>query len=121
MGSTFIPSRCALVDTVGSNYLIRGNMPLVAPDMHYAYQEIVAASKLDLTGKTLIEMPIIDNVGERDQFSAILKAFNVDPDQYPSSFWPWWTQENYNPNALQGIALKTEGLRVNGSFIWRPF
>jgi len=121
MGSTFISSRCAHIDTVGSNYLIRGNMPLIAPDMHYAYKEIEKASGLNLTGKRFVEIPIIDNVGERPEFVPLLNAFGVNPDLYPSSFWPWWTQPTYDGNQLHGTYLKTEGLTVPGGLLWRPF
>lgn len=121
MGSTFIPSRCALIDTVGSNYLIRGNMPLIAPDMHYALQEIQDASKVNFTGLALVEIPIIDNVGERAQFVSIMTAFGVDPNKFPASFWPWWTQPSYDQNALHGVTVSTEGTTMPGGVLWRPF
>lgn len=122
MGSTFIPSRCAQIDTVGSNVLIRGNMPLTGPDLHYALKEIQAASKVsDLLNRHIIEVPIIDNVGERPEFVSLMTAFGVNPDQYPTSFWPWWTQQGYDPNALHGSKLSTEGLSLPGSVVWRPF
>lgn len=121
MGSTFIPSRCAKIDEVGSNTLIRGNMPLMLPDLHYAYKEIEEASEVSLTGKVFIEIPIIDNVGERQQFVAIMKAFGIDPDKFPTSFWPWWLKPGYNPNALLGSTLTTEGLQVPACVLWRPF
>lgn len=119
MGSQFIASRCAHIDTVGSNVLIRGNMPLVGS--RYAYDEIASASGVDLTGRHLIEMPIIDNVGERWEFSAILRAFEADPGQYPESFWPWWLQSDYDPNWLQGTRVTSGGRSHPGSFVWRPF
>lgn len=121
MGSTFIPSRCAHIDTVGSNVLIRGNMPLLGDDLHYAFNEIQEASKLDLTGMSFIEVPIIDNVGERAQFEPLLRAFGVDPNQYPTGFWPWWNQKDYDPNSFHGEKLVTEGLQQPGSLVWRPF
>ncbi len=121
MGSTFLPGRCAHIDTLGSNLLIRGNMPLVGSDLHYAFKQIEEASCLTLSGKTFIEIPIIDNVGERPQFVQIMRAFSVDPDRFPTNFWPWWTQEGYNPNALHGNALRTEDTMVSGSVLWRPF
>lgn len=123
MGSTFIPSRCAHIDTVESNVLIRGNMPLLGSkgSYHYAYNEIQEACGLDLSAKRLIEIPIIDNVGEREQFSAIFKAFGVDPIKYPSSFWPWWMQQGYDPNKQHGTELSTEGIQRPGGVLWRPF
>jgi hypothetical protein len=121
MGSTFLPGRCAHIDTVGSNLLIRGNLPLIGKDLHYAFKEIEEASCLTLTNKTLVEIPIIDNVGERSEFVPIMRAFGVDPDRFPASSWPWWTQESYNPNELHGKNLRTEGMTLLGSVLWRPF
>jgi hypothetical protein len=122
MGSTFIPSRCGMMDVVGSNVLIRGNMPLIEPDFHFAYEEIQIAIGLNLSSMSkFIEVPIIDNNGEREQFEQIFSAFGVSSEKYPESFWPWWEYLDYNPNELQGSTLKTEGTEKKGSLIWRPF
>lgn len=121
MGSLFIPSRCAHIDTAGSNVLIRGNMPLLGSDLHYALNEIQEASRVDLEYKTIVDVPIIDNVGERTQWAAIMKAFGADPNQYSTDFWPWWTQPGYAENALHGTTLSTEGHLRPGSVLWRPF
>jgi hypothetical protein len=96
-------------------------MPLLGDDLHYAYDEICAASKVDLSKMQLIEMPIIDNVGERAQFEPLLRAFGVDPGIYPSSYWPPWLQPGYEPNKRLGSAVTTEGKTHAGSIIWRPF
>ena len=122
MGSTFIPSRCAHIDTVGSNVLIRGNMPLIEPDLHYAFNEIEAASGVDdLLARKLVEVPIIDNVGERGQWTPLMEAFGVDPNRFPTSFWPPYLQAGWDPNAMLGTTLTTEGLTTPGSVLWRPF
>lgn len=121
MGSTFLPDRCAHIDTVGSNILIRGNMPLLGDDLHYAYNEIAAAAKVDIASRKLIEVPIIDNVGERAQFEPLMRAFGLDPNIYPSSYWPPWLQPGYEPNKLLGEAVTTEGGVHPGSLLWRPF
>jgi hypothetical protein len=121
MGSYFIADRCAHIDTVGSNVLIRGNMPLIEPNDHYALDEISEASGVDLLSRRLVEIPIIDNVGEREQFEPLLRAFGVDPDAYPTSFWPWWQQPGYEPNAQHGTLLTTEGHELPGALVWRPF
>ena len=121
MGSTFIQSRCRHIDTIGSNVLIRGNMPLVGDDLHYAYDEIAAASGVVLSSRKLIEVPIIDNVGERAQFEPLLRAFGVDPAIYPSSYWPPWMQAGYEPNKMLGTEVTTEGHALPGSVVWRPF
>ncbi len=121
MGSMFIPSRCRAIDHVGSNVLIRGNMPLLGGDLHYAYNEIAEASGVDLASKNLVEIPIIDNVGERTQFAAIFRAFGVDPNIYPSDFWPPWMQHGYDPNEMLGTEVRTEGATHPGCVVWRPF
>lgn len=121
MGSTFIPSRCAAVDRVGSNVLIRGNMPLVGPDLRYALKEIREASRVeDLASRTIVEIPIIDNVGERAQFEPLLRAFGVDPSIFPPTDWPWWLH-GVDGNERRGTRLRTEGLEVPGFLVWRPF
>lgn len=121
MGSTFLPGRCAKIDTVGTNVLIRGNMPLIAPDMHYAFDEISAASKVNLATRKLIEVPIIDNVGERAQWEPLMRAFGVDPGLFPTSYWPPYLQAGWKPNELLGTVLTTEGHQMAGSVLWRPF
>lgn len=121
MGSTFLPERCKKIDQVGSNVLIRGNIPLLGSDLHYAYDEIEAASKVDLTSRKLVEVPIIDNVGERAQFEPLLRAFGVDPGIYPSSYWPPWLQAGYEPNKMLGTEVTTEGHTHSGTLVWRPF
>jgi hypothetical protein len=121
MGSTFLASRCAHIDTVGSNVLIRGNMPLLGGDLHYAYNEIEEASGVDISAMKLVEMPIIDNVGERKQFEAIFKAFKVDPNIYPQTYWPPWMQAGYEPNKMLGTEVYAEGSMHTGSIVWRPF
>lgn len=96
-------------------------MPLLGSDLHYALKEIQEASGVDLSRLRVIDVPIIDNVGERTQFSAIMRAFGVDPGQFPTSFWPWWEQKGYVPNTLHGTTLKTENVIQAGSVLWRPF
>ena len=97
-------------------------MPLVEDDLHYAYREIQEASGVDLDSMQLVELPIIDNVGERAQFSAIMRAFGINPDtDFPTSFWPWWNQTGYDPNGFVGGKLITEGLSREGTVVWRPF
>lgn len=120
MGSTFIPSRCAKIDEVGPNVLIRGNMPLTESGS-YALREVRDASGVaDLAERMLVEVPIIDNVGERAQFEAILRAFGASPGALPASCWPWWVH-GVDGNARRGGPLRTEGLEVDGFVLWRPF
>jgi hypothetical protein len=121
MGSTFLPDRCAHIDSYGSNILIRGNMPLLGPDLHYAYDEIAVAAKVDVASRTLIEIPIIDNVGERAEFSPLMRAFGLDPNIYPITYWPPWMQEGFEPNKRLGTEVSTEGKTHPGNLVWRPF
>lgn len=120
MGSSFIPSRCAAIEVRGSNILIRGNMPLLGADRHFALKEIEASVGLSFEGLRLLEIPIIDNVGERHEFEPLLWSFGLDPIHYPASFWPWW-QHGIGGNQKLGTELRTEGLTLPGSLIWRPF
>jgi len=118
---SFIPSRCAHIDTVGTNVLIRGNMPLTGDDQHFAYEEIEEASAVPLTGFKLIDMPIIDNVGERPYWSKEVSAFGVDPDLYPTSYWPPYLHPGYDPKEQLGTAVTTEGGSYPASLVWWPF
>jgi hypothetical protein len=118
---TFIPSRCAHIDTVGTNVLIRGNMPLTGADMHFAYEEIEIASGVPLGGFKLIDMPIIDNVGERPYWSREVASFGVSPDIYPESYWPPYLQPGYEPRKWLGTAVTTEGGSYPASLVWWPF
>ncbi len=96
-------------------------MPLLDTN-GYAYYGISAASKVNLQAKTLIEVPIIDNVGERPQFEALFRAFSLDPDIYPSSYWPPYMQPGYEPNKLLGTDITVPGNKIfPGSVMWRPF
>lgn len=100
-------------------------MPLLGDDLHYAYREIreiLGAASIDLDSMQFVELPIIDNVGERAQFSAIMRAFGVNSDaDFPTSFWPWWNQSGYDPNGFVGGQLNTQGLTREGTVVWRPF
>ena len=120
MGSTFIASRCALVATRGPNALIRGNMPLLGADNHFALNEIEAAAGVPLGSRPFLEFPIIDNVGERAQFVPLVKAFGVDPATMPADAWPWW-EHGVGGDTPRGTTLTTEGRAVPGSLTWRPF
>ena len=117
----FIPNRCVHIDTVGTNVLIRGSVPLVGKNMHFAYHEIEEASGVPLGGYKLIDMPILDNVGERPIWSAEVSAFGVNPASYPESYWPPYTQAGYDPRKWLGTSVVTEGGTYPASLIWWPF
>lgn len=120
MGSQFLPNRCAVIDRVGSNVLLRGNMPLLGEDNHYALREMQAASgQADLLSRTIVDVPIIDNAGERVQFEALCEAFGVPADRFTA--WPPYGTPDYDPNEYLGVTLRTEGVEVLGAMVWRPF
>lgn len=113
MGSTFIPSRCKHIDTIGGNVLIRGNTPLTDKGA-YAFTEIQEASGVsDLPSRHLIEVPIIDNAGEKEQWLAIIRAFGLDESEFPS--WPPYLKTGWNRNALHTTS------DYERSVLWRPF
>ncbi len=96
-------------------------MPLIGDDQHYAYYEIAQASGVALTKFKLLDMPIIDNVGERSYWEPEVSSFGVDPNQYPTTYWPPYLQPGYDSKALLGTTVKTEGFALPGSVIWWPF
>jgi hypothetical protein len=49
-----------------------------------------------------------------------MRAFGVDPAQFPASSWPWWVH-HVGGNATLGQYLKTEGRVLLGGLTWRPF
>lgn len=121
MGSTFIPSRCAVIDTKGTNVLIRGSIPLTGPDQHFAFDEIKAASGVkDLANRKFVDMSLIDNVGERYMFVPEMMAFSLDPARFPASMWPPYLH-GYNPKMFRGSDLTTEGHTTEGSMVWWPY
>lgn len=122
MSAVFDATRVAIVDKVGTNYLVRGNMPLIGSDSHFAYDEIFAASKIpEAPIKKFISISTIDNVSERSSWAAELKAFGVNENRYPKGYWPPYLQRSYNPKALLGSILSTEGKKKQGSVVWWPF
>lgn len=96
-------------------------MPLLGEDLHYAYLEIEAVTGVDLPARKLVEIPIIDNVGERAQFEPLMRAFGLNPDIYPPTYWPPWEQKGFKPNKMLGTKVKAGGRSFPGSLIWRPF
>lgn len=79
------------------------------------------ASGVKLSNYHLIDMPIIDNVGERSYWSKEVSSFGIDSDKYPTSYWPPYTQPDYNSKELLGSVVTTEGSSYPGSLVWWPF
>ena len=96
-------------------------MPLAGMDNHFAFNEIREASGIkDLADRKLVDVSMIDNVGERHSFEPEMRAFGIDPKRYPASFWPPFLQPNYNPKTFHGSDLTTEGFTTYGSMVWWP-
>lgn len=117
----FLPERIGIADAYGENLLIRGIEPLIGDDLHFAYKEIGDAIKRDLTKYNLVDVCLIDNVGERWAFAPEVRAFGIDPDiVYPTSYWPPYLQAGYDPKQMIGRTVRAEGFSAPGSMIWWP-
>jgi len=122
MSRTFTSQACSHIDTVGTNILIRGPMPLVCPDIHFAYTEIEQAIDRDLSRMNFIEIPIIDSMIASVELACLLHVFGIDTNGGPGSLWPWWSTD-YDPNQFHGTQFLPDlrGDYVAGHLIWRPF
>ena len=114
----FVPDRIRRVDTVGSNILIRGCIPLIGTPAHFAYDEIAQASKVDLNAYELLVISLIDCVGERSMLGAEMKSFGLDAP--PPNYWPPYNFSDYKPWEPVQCVLKTEDVMVNAQFCWWP-
>jgi hypothetical protein len=86
METVYNPKRTFVVNKVGSNFLVRGNLPL-DDDGNFAYDDLakrLKADKITLSKMTLIDVSLIDNQGEAPELSAEFKAF----DETMPSVWP---------------------------------
>jgi hypothetical protein len=117
----FLAERVGVVDRNGSTLLVRGTEPLIGADLHFAYDEIMSAIKLDPTGYDFVDVCLIDNVGERWAFAPEVKSFGIDPDkQFPTSYWPPYLQPSYNSKAFYGSQVTTGGKSHPGRMVWWP-
>jgi hypothetical protein len=116
----FDTTRLALVDTVGSNILIRGPEPLVGDDKHFALDQISNTLKIDLTEYYIQDICLIDNQGEAWAFYPELTAFSVPSTVYPSTYWPPYLQASWNPPKRLGQSIKSQGKPQRGSLTWWP-
>lgn len=97
-------------------------MPLTGPDEHFSFNEIVEASGVkDLATRKFVDVCTIDNVGERGSFASEIRAFGIDPDKFPTSYWPPYLQPGYVAKTFRGSDLVTEGQTLSGSMVWWPF
>lgn len=87
MDTVYNPKRTFIVNQVGSNYLVRGNLPL-DDDGNFTYDALAKAlkaqGKITLSKMTLIDVSLIDNQGEAPELSAEFKAFDENmPTEWP--------------------------------------
>ena len=117
MTMPFDPTRVALVDQVGSNLVVRGMDPACdgVTFNTQAVLDAVRAAGADPTGKKLVVLSVIDNVGERWAWSPEVSAFGFDPDDCPTADWPpyvnvpdWDPRTVFSSNEL-------------GDLYWWPF
>lgn len=124
--ATYSPKRTYLVNTVGSNYLVRGNEPL-NEDGTFAYDAInqklqTLIKDFDLTNYKLITISLIDNnpQSERSDLMAEFKAYGVTNEEFDKLF-PF--HDSWPPVYRKIDVKKQYGTSVNGnkgSIIWYP-
>lgn len=116
----FQADRVGIVDQIGSSLLVRGTEPLAGEDLHFAYDEIAAALKMDFTKYDFIDVCLIDNVSERWAFAPEVSAFGVRPESFPTSYWPPYLQPSYNSKAFIGSGITVGGKHHLGRMVWWP-
>jgi len=119
----FGANKVAIVDTVGVNTVVRGARPLTGDAPEFAYSELAARLSqfgLDLNNSMLIDVCLIDCVGERDEFVPEIEAFGLDPNKWPSTYWPPYLQPDWNPRWLYGVSVKQDGVGHPARFVWWP-
>lgn len=116
--NVWLPERVKKVDQVGDNVLIRGCMPLAGDPWHFAYDEISAAAGVALGAYDLVDISVIDCVGERYMLQPEMNAFGLEaPDE---KYWPPYGQKGYDPRVGNETALRTEDGIVPATFYWWP-
>lgn len=118
----FLPSRVGVVDTVGSNIFVRGPEPLDRHTHAFSYTELAKTLKLDLAKYQLLDICLIDNVGERKHWTDEMVAFGQNPDTFPSSCWPPYINvQNWDPSKGYGLSVKgDDGKSHPGVWRWWP-
>lgn len=117
----FIPGRAAVVDTVGTSFLIRGSEPLNSANQ-FAYMELAqAVPQVNFHGKTFVDVCLIDNVGERPDWQIEMTSYGQDPAWYPQRNWPPYTfQPDWEPAVPLGVTLNCDAGSLPGSLVWWP-
>jgi hypothetical protein len=119
----FDPTRVSLVDQIArswpggpTNILVRGMDPAVSGS--FSYDDILNAVRglgVDPTGKKLVVVNVIDNVGERWAWGPEASAFGVDLSEWPTTDWPpYLNAKGWDPGAVFGS-------NDLGDLYWWPF
>jgi hypothetical protein len=114
----WLPERVRKVDQVGKNVLIRGCMPLAGDPWHFAYGEISASARFDLSFYDLVDISLIDCVGERYMLQPEMNAFGLEAPG--ERYWPPYAQSGYDPRVGNQTALRTVDGIVPATFYWWP-
>jgi hypothetical protein len=122
MPAYFDPTRTAIVDEINGNLLIRTDMPIRQSDSTFAYQELQTTVQRDFGAyQSLLDISVIDNVGERESLRLEANAFGVNLDEtLPESFWVPW-QTGYDRSQLLGSEVSYNGGQRPGNLVWWPF
>jgi hypothetical protein len=116
--TTYAPKRTFVVQQVGSNVLVRGNLPLT-PDGSFAYDKLNKTLKkaiggdFDLLNNTIIDVSLIDNQGELPELTAEFTAFGV-----AGSIPTVWPPVAHGVNIFTQYGSTVEG--HPGKLIWMP-
>lgn len=114
--TVFIPARTSIIDQIGQNFLIRGNMPLTSMD-DFAFNDIENVVNMNFKNHNFMDICLIDNAGEIKSFEPEIKAFWLSLSSFPS--WPP-INKNYDPKILRGGTLVSRNLTRQGNFVWWP-
>lgn len=126
MALKFDPTRVAVVDSHPDRQstLVRGMSPATSGTFDYdALGRALIKRGVDIAGKRLVVISVIDNVGERWAWAPEVKAFGVDPDQYSATEWPPYVhRRDWDPGLAIGDGQWISGPRTGpGDFYWWPF
>lgn len=113
----FDPARVGLVDKVGESLLVRGPEPL--KDGKFTYEEICSAVGVTPGSFKLIDVSLIDNTGERAWWSTEMMAFSLNPDTFPTTYWPPYLH-GHDPRKQYGDQVIYNGGKASASWVWWP-
>jgi hypothetical protein len=119
----FKPDHVGLVQDKVSSIVTRGAFPMSESSdgvYKFAYTDLMAKINQlvgrKITNPILIDVCLLDCTGERDLFVPEVESFGVDPNRWPSSYWPPYNQNNWNPRESHGTKVN----KKEGRFVWWP-